>query len=701
VLSSERKYVFNIRQYIAYTRGGQRSPVRILALIMVFLAAFSSRATADWRQFIPKITDYAGFLTVEGSYETHEDRVDVAGQKRSDLFFRQIVELAATGYVYHPRFIVYYAGISGGLKEEKSSGLGQRTSWDVMNAEEYDFSALVLPEHPYNLELFTRRMEPLAKGQLSQQFTTVAYSSGAIFRYKKKPYFLNVHYLRNSTDYASGSYTTSKYGFLGTYHKEIEKEGGNTYSFAVAYDHQDSSASGFGSTTDDASLSNTISFRKVHLSSGLSFHMADQQGGVGGISLSAKSFSWNERGQVSLPWNFSADLSYVLSKDWLKTGGDSLQEANVSNTNQNAAFSLTHRLYDSLISTYSAGYSSLRSDSGNSSTISNSLGFAYVKRVPLGRLRATFSAGISDTTATGSQPVVNEPHDGVTVPFGDFTLNERDVDPASIVVFLKSPLVPGALVDLRENIDYFVLASGGTVQIALVNLPPAFVVPGTYDFSVTYTVRNRTGGFKVRTLSSTISYLLFGEMIIPYWNHSESKETLKEGFTGVVPFSVASDQWGLTFNRRPFSAAVRYELIRSTFTPSKGWKAELNYIDTFFQHTQVQASVMYGVKSYPNGIATVGFGSSPYRDKLFGASAGVQQRIPKINLFVYAGGSYSKEKGLGEATTYSLNSNVMWAVGKLLVNGGATASFSDSVIGGIVTKRVDQYYYLSLKRKLF
>jgi hypothetical protein len=677
-----------------------RSAVRLLAILAVVLAAAPALASPDWREFIPKITGYEGFLTLEGAYESHEDRVDVAGQKRSDLFFRQIVELAASGYIYHPKFIVYYIGFSGGLKEEQFSAGGQKSPWRLANAEGYDISALVLPQHPYNLELFTRRVEPLAK-TAGSEFSTVAYSSGAIFRYKKKPYFLNVHYLRDTNDYSSGSHTTSKYGFLGTYHKEIEKEGGNTYSFAAAYDRQDSGAAGFDSTSDDASLSNTVSFRKVHLSSGLSYHAADQHGGVGGVSLTGRNLAWTERGQILLPWNFSADLSYVLSRDWIKTGGGSIEETKLSDTSQNATFSLTHRLYDSLISTYTVGYGSVKSDAGRGSTFSNSLGFAYVKKVPLGRLRATFSAGISDTTTTGSQAIVNEPHDGVSVPFGDFTLNERDADVASIIVFLKSTIVPGVLVHLRENIDYFALHSGDSILIVIVNLPSPFIVPGTYDFAVSYSVRNRSGGFRMRNLSSTISYLLFREMLIPYWNHSEAKETLKEGDIGVAPFSVTTDQWGITFNRRPFSGTVQYELIRSTFTPSKGWKAELNYIDNVFQYTQVQASVMYAVKTYPEGIATVGFGSTPYRDKLLGASAGVQQRIRRFNLFLYAGGAYSKEKGLGEATTYALNSSLFWGIGKLLVDAGATASFSDSVIAGVKTKRVDQYYYLTLKRKIF
>jgi hypothetical protein len=677
--------------------------VRFLAILVILLVTAPAMASPDAREFIPKITGYSGFLTLEGAYESHEDRVDASGQKRSDLFLRQIVDLAAAGYIYHPRFIVYYIGFSAGLEEEQFSFRSEKTPWRVANAEGYDISALVLPQHPYNLELFTRRVEPLAKTAGSEQFTTVAYSSGAIFRYKKKPYFLNVHYLRDTTDYASGSHTTSKYGFLGTYHKELEKEGGNTYSFSAAYDRQNSGAGGFVSTNDDASLTNSISFRKQRLtvSSGLTFHQTDQQGGVQGVSVKGKNFSWTERGQIYLPWNLSADLSYVFSKDWFDTGGPSLAGTHVENTLHNAAFSLTHRLYDSLISTYSAGYSNSKADTGESSSFSQGLSFGYTKKVPLGILRASLSAGISDTNTTGPQPVVNEPHDGVNVPFGNFALDGRSVEVASIVVFLKSPIVSGDLVFLRENIDYFALHSGDTVQIVVVNLPPPFVVPGTYDFVVSYTRSNQSGGYRTRSLNSTISYLLFREMLIPFWNHTETKETVKEEFAGGVPFSVISDRWGLTFNRRPFSGSAEYDLIRSTFTPSKGWKVQLDYIDNVFQNTQVQAGVMYSVRYYPEGTATVGFGSTPYRDKLFGASAGVQQRIPKYNLFLYAGGAYSREKGLGEATTYSLNSSLFWAIGKILVDGGATASFSDSVVGGITTKRVDQYYYLSLKRKIF
>ena len=74
----------------------------------------------------------------------------------------------------------------------------------------------------------------------------------------------------------------------------------------------------------------------------------------------------------------------------------------------------------------------------------------------------------------------------VSVP-GSFTLGQPHIDPASIAVFVQYPLPPFQLVRLVENVDYVVIPVN-TFEIAVVGLPPGFVVPGTFDFFVSYAV---------------------------------------------------------------------------------------------------------------------------------------------------------------------------------------------------------------------
>jgi hypothetical protein len=555
---------------------------------------------------------------------------------------------------------------------------------------------MVLPEHPYNLELFTNRIEPLVKGTLSPQFQTVSYNSGAIFRYKKKPYFLNINYLRSSNEYSLSTSITTKYGMLGTYYKELVK--GDSYSFSASYDHQTSGPVSVTSS-DNAALTNTVAFSKFHISSGLTFHRADQTGGVQGISIASKDMSWTERCHLHLPWNFSSDLAYGLTRDWLTLKGASIPEAKVSATVQNAQFTLTHKLYESLVSSYNMGYTSSNSDGGQSHTFSSSLDFSYIKKIPGGRLRASFSVGNSDIKNKGIRSIANEPHSGVGVPFGNITLNNQDVDTATLIVFVKSTDVSGEQFLLRENIDYFVVLFGNTVQINIINLPPQFAVPGTYDFTVSYSLKSQESEFSVTNLSASISFDLFKDTFVPYWNHSESRQTVKEGAATALPFNISSDVGGFTFRRMPFSASGQYFVTRSNVNPANGWKGELRYQDSVLGLTQVQAGVTYSSTSYPQGIVENG-NTTGYTDTMLGFSAGVQQRIKKRNMFLYAGGAYSQERGLGNVSSYSLNMSFAWFVGKLSINAGGTVSVSKNETLDVSNKRTDQYYYLSVKRRL-
>jgi len=673
-----------------------RNTVRYIAIFMIILAAVPSSVRADIRSFIPKITDYAGYLTVESSYESHGNKENNRGLERSDLYMREIVELGATGYVFHPRFITFFLGLSGGIKEERfdSGGSSQNANWQIMNSNEYEARAMILPEHPYNLELFLRRSEPLAKGVLSSQFQSVAYSSGAIFRYKKKPYFLDVYYVQNSNEYALSNYTATKYGLLGTYFKE--RVGGNTYSFAVSYEHQDTGSAGFTNSSDDASVSNTIAYKKVNLSSALSFHRADEEGGLQRLSIASKNMAWSERGSIILPWNFRADLLYNLTKDWITMGEPPLSGTKIADTVNTAALSITHKLYESLISTYNLGYTSSKSDSGQGTTISNGLGFAYAKNIPKGKLRVTFSIGTSNVDNTGTLSVANEPHNAVSVPFGRITLNSRDVDTATIFVFVKNPDIPLELYLLRENIDYIIIRSGNNIEMEMVNLPSPLLVPGTYDFTVSYSMVNQDTSFQMRTLNSTVVLELFKDMFVPFWNHSENSQTGTQGVS--VPLNITSDVFGFSFRRRPFSASGQYQVTTSNVNPSKGWRVELAYLDSVLGITQVQAGAQYSSTSYPQDSFMGGIG---YTDTLLGLSAGIQQRIPKRSMFIYVGGAYTQEKAIGQSTTYSLNSSFVWAVGRMTINAGSTFSVAETEIKDTKSRRTDQYYYLSVKRKLF
>lgn len=670
--------------------------MRLTLILLLMLYAAPALVYAQAKQFIPKITDYSAFIELDATYQLDENTVSGRTVKRSDLFLRQILDFSAMGYVYHPRFIVFSLRLAVGLKEEEFESAGTTTS-STGSSDEYDFRAMVLPEHPYNLELYYTKLEPLAKGGFSSESSgSVSYSKGAIFRYKKKPYFLNVHYLNNTGESSSATYETSKYGFLGTYYKE--RRGGNTYSFSASYDHLTSDSSSSNGSSNQAALTNTLAFKVFRLSSGLSYHDSQQDSGVHQLSISSNGYSWIERGQIDLPWNFSTDLSFGLNKESVETEAASLPKTEVSNTTKNAAFALRHKLYESLLSSYSLGYSSVDSESGGSNSLMQGLAFAYKKKIPWGLLRSNFSISRSNMDSEGVLSIANEPHNGVQVP-GRFVLDNDDVNIGTIVVWLKSPIVAGELVLLQQNADYVVTPFGKSAQIEILNLPAQFTVPGSFDFSVSYCLNKRDSRFQTDNLAYSIGFDLFRGRFSPYYNHTETEQKVLEGSKDFVPIDMSTDAVGFLLTMRPFTFNAEYHKIDSNINPSRGWKADVNYNDNIYQNTQLTAGAIFSSTEYPEGASQIS--DNGYTDKLWSLSLGVQQRIPRRNMFLFLGGSYTQLKGIGDTTTYSLNSSLVWKVGRLYITAGGNAGFSDSSINGIENERSIQNYYLTVQRKLF
>ncbi len=83
--------------------------------------------------------------------------------------------------------------------------------------------------------------------------------------------------------------------------------------------------------------------------------------------------------------------------------------------------------------------------------------------------------------------VFYEPHVGVLVP-GSFTLEQPTPDPATIVVYVQSPLPPFELSPMVENVHYTAVPAQNAFEIRVFALPAQFAMPGTYDFMATYSV---------------------------------------------------------------------------------------------------------------------------------------------------------------------------------------------------------------------
>ncbi len=673
---------------------------KICIIALMVVVGVPSSGHADWRDFLPRIYESGADLVINGSYESENNTVTKTGVKWQDVFIREKLMVYTIGYSYDPRFIQFKLSLTGGLKQEDFTAnfFEPSSGWKFGTSIEYDAGMFILPSHPYNLQLFAYRIEPLYKVEFGTEPAIVETSRGATFRYKRKPYFLVAKYVTDSLESSAGTSDVTTLSADGAYYKQYANA--RSLSFSGGYNHTTfSSPSATNGSTDAYQLGNTVDLNWISVSSNVTDTTFSQESTTS--PLKTDSFLWQERARARLPLNFTADASYRYTKNTSSnivsgtpTGG------NLSNTGEDIEFSLAHKLYQSLDSSYLFQHTSTTSPSfGSSTTTAHTLTFNYIKAIPWGKLMAGVSLGRSETDNTGLTTVINEGHTAIQVP-GSFTLGFQNVDEPTIQVFVKDP-VTGALILLDKGVDYNDFQVGNFIQIEIFNLPSPFIVPGTFDFFVSYSLLS--ADFKIQTdnLAANVSFNLFNDLVTPYFVYTTTRSRLLAGAfpEGETPLSSTAETAGIILHRDPFRVLAEYQRDTSNISPFTAWRGEVDYSQNVTETTLVYARAEYTERSYPRGTSVLAGPS--FTERIATASANVLQRLLAKSLVLSAGGTYSYYKSLSTTSAYSLDATLTWRIGKLALNLGANVYGSDTTgTNAQKSHRLHQYYYLNLKRKI-
>ena len=680
-------------------------------MVFVAVACAPSFARADWRDFVPRPFENGAFLDTYSSYEHDNIHSGAAASSRwTDTFIREKLTLFSNGYSYHPRFVQYRFSISGALKQEDfdSSFSSNSSGWTNTTGLEYDMRLFFLPEHVYNATAYAARFEPLFKEQAASQHSSVETTQGVSFRYRKKPYFLHTGY---GDDHIESGLTTSdiqRFFLDGEYFKRFTS--GNEVSFTGAFNPSWFSATGgVNGSTYEYLLGNFLNLQRVRLTSNVSKFESDQQSGSL-QSFNNDQLAWYEILTAYLPWQFRTDLRYLYQKnDSTIEEPGTVPSRDLNDTTNDIELDVVHRLYESLDTTYtfldtwrdSSSDQSGEHDSGHTSFLSNSLAFNYTKEIPWGRFLAGTNAGRGETDSSGQNNVVNEPHRDVPVP-GPFTLGQPNADPATIILFLKSPLPPFDLIQLDESVNYTVTPVQNTFQVNVFSLPSQFVVPGTYNFFVSYSLV--VGTFKLRTdtFGSNASVQLFEDLVTPYFSYVAVRSDVLSGEFPGVPLDSTTYTTGLILHRGPVRVRGEYQDFQWNAAPYVAWLAEAQYVSALNPTTSVYALVSYLNKHYSQGTVVFYANVTDYTEESVTGSANIQKQLFDRNLFLSAGGSYARINGLVDTNAYSANGSLVWKIGKVDLTVGASAYGSDNSIPNTVSTRRDhELVYVKFRRRIF
>ena len=674
----------------------KKGSVHIRALLVfLYLAAvcLPAGASAEERSFIPVIRPLSSNLDLDMIYEIDQNKSKDYTYKYTDTAFRQQLDLKTGGFIYHPRFISFMADGAFGIQEERNKQHDTGYEWDITSVEEYEVRGILLPKHPYNLELFTRRDQPLMTSRYMGTLQPVITQSGAYLRYKKRPWSAAASYVR---DHSKSQYYTldnSTYRFDSGYFTQL-------LSLDGSYQHSDSDTSqNSDMTMDQVHGAARMKYRMVRLNAEFQWDKNDEndQGDYRMENERRLIRAWSD---VELPWNFTTRLGYRQNHNDYKTrySSNTPESSNYSYTDL-YEFQLDHRLFSSLFSTLYLNYADTDSTGGRDKRSSYNLNMNYQKKIPTGTFSASFSFGSTRLDRNGATSQVNETRHARL--FEDIPLKGAAVNPDTIEMFVKDA-ASGRLLPLYKNQHYILILNSNIVTIQVIAVPPEVSQPDlnyVYEFLINYAFK--MGKYKLDTDNMSYSFNLniFRGLLNPYYRHSSYSQDLVSGYFPSELEDRTTSTYGLTLRRWSASLTAEYQDIDSRLTPEETWRMLADYRRQIFQALDMKFDFKFERDHYPRGKR--GVEDDKLTDKLYQGTLMTRYQLARQHLHLVFSGSYAHRTGITDNDFYYLDSYLTWERARLNLKAGAYYSNSKTTFSGDYNKVKSAYFYIKLQRTLF
>lgn len=665
-----------------------------LVALLAGTMALPAPARGQTGDFRPVFSGFEGSLALSGLYEKTSRTGGTRERGSTDTLFTERLRLATSGWVYHPRFLVFRAQVGAGLAHEEVTGDVDPADAGRMKTsvlEEYELRTILLPEHPYNLELFTLRRNPYLRGRTEVGTESAGTATGASFRWRQRPYAFHLSYQQNAADASGFTRKTDTLASNAVYFLDWT-------TFAAGYTHVASDSTfaraGSRSTSDEYSGENHLRFFDNRLSLTSNLGRIDFHQESGGVVVDDARSSWSERLGLELPFNLTTGLSYEsLRESSRRRAGAERELEEHTNASETGTFTAQHRLYQSLLTHYTLSLLSSDTSTGSSSGVNHALSSTYLKRIPRGLVTAGVTFSNSSVDQVGALAVVNEPQQ---VPlFGEFTLRRNDVDAATISVRVKSATT-GAWVDLSRDAHYAVFAVANTARILITALPAAVLSgdPGyMYSYIVSYTLRSSTMTFDTTNWGGSLGLDLFDRLVSPYVSYFTSRQRA----AAAVELDTRTTTAGLRLEWLPFSFLLERQNISSDVNPSTLTRAQLSCRATLSPTTQLLGDVL---------ATSTRHETSPHQSRAFseqyaGVSLNLQRRFPRQNLFLVVGGAWSTAQGISDRHAWSLDTELTWRLRQLEITASVALSAATLARRDGNEDSVRQLYMITVKRNLF
>jgi len=661
-------------------------------------AVLATPAVADWSDFVPHPWEKHAWIDTFVSWENDDTNAGASKINWNDTFLRERLTVQSQGYVYDPRFLLYKMTLGGAAKQENyERSISGSNGWDFGGAFEYDARLEFLPDHPYNVQVFAMRHEPVYRQQSSNPRNSVADDYGIRARYRRKPWFLDAGFTDSKVDSAGTDSDVMQLSVQGEWFKRFTQG----YELSVngsAIPSWYSDSTGLDGSSAQYSGGHLVNLKKARLSGNISQNTFDQHRELVS-SYDTDQFTAWEVLSLYLPWKFRTDFTYRHNDDTSNVANlVPPQENRFSNKGDSEQLDVYHRLYESLDTRYRFLHDLRDSSSGKTELMLNGASLDYTKAIPFGRVISGVSFTRSEIDNSGFADVVNDPYTSTAVP-GTFALNQQNVNPASLVVTLRSPLPPFDFIPLIQGLHYLVNSSLEPFEIQILSLPPEFVVPGSYDFFVNYSLE--TGDYELRndTTGANLTVETFGDIVAPYVRFLAQRSDVMSGTYPGVPVDSNNYIAGLRLVYGPMRARGEYQDLDWEANPYRAWRAELQYVGAVTRTISAYATATYLNRHFLG--AQPPYTTTDYTEESVTIAGSVTKQFYPYNLYVSVGGSWSRISGLSDSDAWSANSSLVWHIGKLDISLQANAYGSTSESPSNPDyEREHQYISINLRRQL-
>ena len=675
---------------------------RIITFLLCSVMCCAGSAWGDLKKFTPKYVDFDGEFQVKSLYDWDKNE-STTTSTRYDLTVQEFFNVKGYGYIYSPLFVSMKTSLGLGLQQEKVDNDNGDKYTSYGDATQFKQEFKILPAHPYNLELFFLRATPMTGGRAGDTGSVVIYEYGAKAVYDQRPVSTTLSYIFHESSGTTDSDYESLLYNINYFDKGLTASATYNYNDSSTYDGLDNT------TRDLYSLTLGKELEKIRFMSRWNKDSQDEDNRLDGFNRKSnlEREDFFAELDVDLPKNFRAHTSYNSTDRTSKDVHVGRETESFSNSDV-YSFTLSHQLYNSLRTSIGAGYNTTESAGGEQDQESYRLNVDYSKKIPWGSFLASFWNGLSYLDNTGAPVTLFQTYTiELTSVTDSFTIQYQTVDETTIEVSVVDHYNNDSLVLLSEGSDYQIDKVGDFFRITVFAPPPAGLVtpdvtyPKGYSYKVDYAFLPSEYELRTKNLGTSLQLPLFSNLITPHYSYVQARQKVMDGIYPGLPSDSKMHTFGIGFNRYPYKGDVSQSWLRSNTTDEDRLNAYINYTKEITPFTSGFLTFSYEDVETTQFETTASAPETDLSEQLYNVQAQIQTVLPQKNLNTSLTANYSLYKGLGETTTISLYSSLIWHIGKLDLDLSASYSNSDSTVGDNTTKRQFATIRMMLKRELF